>query len=62
MLHFSKTASVASLIIRGDKDETVNKLKAMNPILLDVLPLSLEEVFTYETESLGYTFDNVLPL
>ena len=29
----------------------------MNPVLLDVLPLSLEEVFTYEMEALGYAFD-----
>ena len=28
----------------------------MNPLLLDVLPLSLEEVFSYEMESLGYSF------
>lgn len=62
MLHFSKHGSVAGIIIRGDKDSCVSKLKAMNPVLLDVLPLSLEEVFTYETEALGYTFDNVMPL
>jgi ABC-2 type transport system ATP-binding protein len=29
----------------------------MNPVILDVLPLSLEEVFTYEMEALGYAFD-----
>ena len=27
------------------------------PILLDVLPLTLEEVFTYEMEALGYIFE-----
>ncbi len=32
----------------------------MNPILLDVLPLSLEEVFIYEMEALGYAFKDVL--
>jgi len=25
--------------------------------LLEVLPLSLEEIFTYEMEALGYSFD-----
>lgn len=34
----------------------MQKLRAMEPILLDVLPLTLEEVFTYEMETLGYTF------
>ena len=54
--HFTKHGSVANMIVRGDRSETVTRLSAMNPILLDVLPLSLEEVFTYEMETLGYTF------
>ncbi len=56
MLHFSKKGSVSNMIIRGDKEETVAKLKAHMPIILDVLPLSLEEVFTYEMSALGYDF------
>lgn len=60
ILHFSKRGSVSSLIIRGGKEETVARLKSMNPILIDVLPLTLEEVFTYEMEALGYNFDHVL--
>ena len=55
--HFEKTGSVSNLIVKGDREATVEKLRAMHPILLDVLPLSLEEVFTYEMETLGYTFD-----
>ncbi len=60
MLHFVKHGSVSNLIVRGDKSITVNRLKAMNPVLLDVLPLTLEEVFTYEMEALGYSFQDVL--
>ena len=60
MLHFVKHGSVSNIIVRGDKDETVNKLKNMKPVLLDVLPLTLEEVFTYEMEALGYSFQDVL--
>lgn len=55
--HFDKSGSVANIIIGGEKEEIVEKLKAMNPILLDVLPMSLEEIFTYEMETLGYTFN-----
>ena len=46
-----------NLIVKGDREETVEKLRALNPVLLDVLPLTLEEVFTYEMEALGYTFN-----
>lgn len=57
VISFVKHGSVANMIVLGSKDETVMKLSAMNPALLDVLPLTLEEVFTYEMEALGYTFD-----
>ena len=59
MLHYSKIGSVSNMIVRGDKTAIVARLKTMNPVLLDVLPLSLEEVFTYEMEALGYSFENV---
>ena len=57
---FRKIGSVANMIIKGDKDETYNKLKALSPVLIDMLPLTLEEVFTYEMAALGYDFSNVL--
>lgn len=60
MINFSKKGSVSTFIVRGDRDETNEKLQAMDPILLDVLPLSLEEVFIYEMEALGYSFNDVL--
>lgn len=53
---FSKLGSVANMIVKGSREETVMKLSAMNPALLDVLPLTLDEVFTYEMEALGYKF------
>ncbi len=60
ILNFVKRGSVANLIVRGNRDETVAQLSALSPILLDVLPLSLEEVFTYEMEALGYVAGDVL--
>lgn len=57
LLHCSKRGSVSNLIVRGDQQETVSKLSAMRPILLEIMPLTLEEVFTYEMEALGYSFD-----
>ena len=59
-LSFSKHGSVATMIVRGDRDETEAKLKAMEPVLFEVLPLSLEEVFVYEMGQRGYEFSEVL--
>lgn len=57
ILHFTKQGSVSNMIVRGNREETVSILRKLKPVLLDVLPLSLEEVFTYEMEALGYTFN-----
>ena len=53
---FKKNGSVATLIVTGDSSQIVTMIRRMDPVLMDVLPLSLEEVFTYEMESLGYSF------
>lgn len=60
MLHFVKHGSVANIIVRGEKTKVMNMVSQMKPVLLEILPLTLEEVFTYEMEALGYAFDDVL--
>ncbi len=57
VLQYQKRGSVVTMIVRGNRDATVARLQAMMPLLLDVLPLTLEEVFTYEMEAIGYVFD-----
>ena len=57
IIHFKKQGSVSNMIVKGDRDRTVAYLSSMNPILMDILPLTLEEVFTYEMETMGYSFD-----
>lgn len=56
-LHLEKRGSVTTLIIRGSQEMVIDELRALHPLLLDILPLTLEEVFTYELETLGYHFD-----
>lgn len=60
MLSYTQLRSVATFIARGEKDAVTAKIRAMSPVLLDVLPLNLEEVFIYEMEALGYAFKDVL--
>lgn len=57
VLSFSKQGKVANLIMRGDREECAKAVAKKNPILLEILPLALEEVFIYEMEALGYVFD-----
>ncbi len=57
ILSFVKQGSVANMIIRGDSAKSKALIGAMNPLLLEILPLTLEEVFLYEMEALGYSFE-----
>ena len=57
ILSFVKQGSVANMIIRGDSAKSKSLIGAMNPLLLEILPLTLEEVFLYEMEALGYSFE-----
>ena len=60
ILSYQQMGSVCSLIVRGDREKTAAAIRAMDPLLLDLLPLNLEEVFIYEMEALGYAFKDVL--
>ena len=57
-MNVTKHGSVSNLIVRGDREAVTQALRTQSPVLLEVLPPSLEEVFLYEMESLGYAFDD----
>ncbi|MCR5742748.1 MAG: ABC transporter ATP-binding protein, partial [Lachnospiraceae bacterium] len=61
ILHFVKHGRVINVIIRGAHEAVMAELEKDNPILIESIPLTLEEVFTYEMESRGYSFETVLP-
>ena len=60
LLHEQVTGRVHQLIIKGEPDEAREKITAMNPILLDVLPLTLEEIFIYELGGVDYAVKDII--
>jgi len=48
LVHESRTGRLRQLILRGREEELSAKLMAAEPLFMDVLPLSLEEIFIYE--------------
>ena len=60
ILNYKKIGSVATLIINDSNKNSKKKLEKLNPIILDFLPLTLEEVFIYEMEALGYEFNELI--
>ena len=60
VLHESRTGRLRQLILRGKSEELTAKLAACEPFFLDVLPLSLEEIFIYELGGAEHEIKNIL--
>jgi len=60
VVSFKKQGSIATIIIKDKDGKSKKKLEKMNPIILDYLNLTLEEVFIYEMEALGYEFNKFI--
>ena len=60
ILHRSETGRLQQLILRGKADELAAKLALTNPLFLDVLPLSLEEIFIYELGGAEHAVKDIL--
>lgn len=54
ILHYSRSQSIHYIIMKGSEKEIREKLSEKNPIVLDLIPLTLEEIFIYEMEGMGY--------
>ena len=48
IMSYKKVGSIATLVIKGNKEVAEKFLRALEPVVLDFLPLTLEEVFIYE--------------
>ena len=60
ILHLSVTGRLQQLILRGDAEEVTNKLSTVQPLFMDVLPLSLEEIFIYELGGAEHEIKDIL--
>ncbi|HBQ26607.1 MAG TPA: ABC transporter, partial [Syntrophomonas sp.] len=47
-LYHEQRGSVLILIVRGTYSEIISHMQSFNPAVLDILPLTLEEIFIYE--------------
>lgn len=50
----TNTGNYYSIMVRGDIAEIEAQLRGLNPVFLEVLPATLEEVFISEMEGAGY--------
>ena len=54
VINYSKHGLVCTLLVGGEREAVLSHVRSMSPVLLEELPLTLEEVFTYELRQRGY--------
>ena len=60
IIDIQKRGLLYNLVARGDKEELMAKMNALNPVFIEALPLTLEEVFISEMEVAGYDINNIM--
>ena len=60
VLHVSQVGRIHTLIVRGNATEVTNRLAVYSPILMDALPLTLEEIFIYELGGEDYEVRDIV--
>lgn len=54
IVKFEYNQSICTMLAKNSRSEIQNALEKKHPLLLDIIPLSLEEIFVYEMEANGY--------
>ena len=60
VLHASRVGRIHTLIMRMNAEEATAKLSTYNPMLVDAVPLTLEEIFIYELGGADYAVKNIV--
>ena len=60
ILKMERTGSLLTLTVRGERTEILKKTQAQEPLFVEALPLTLEEIFISETEVAGYDIKDFL--
>ncbi|MPM05227.1 ABC transporter ATP-binding protein YtrB [bioreactor metagenome] len=60
ILHTSRVGRVYTLIVRGNAASVTGRLAVFHPILMDALPLTLEEIFIYELGGEDYAVRDIV--
>ena len=60
VLHVTQVGRVHTLIVRGSPEEIKSRVAALDPLFLEALPLSLEEIFIYELGGEDYAVRDIV--
>ncbi len=60
VLKVQRTGSLLQMVIRGEREEIMGKINALEPIFAETIAPSLEEIFIFEMEVRGYDIKELL--
>ena len=60
VLHASKLGRIHTLIMRMNAEEATARVAAYDPMLIDAVPLTLEEIFIYELGGADYAVKDIV--
>jgi ABC-2 type transport system ATP-binding protein len=60
VLHAERRGAVELLIVRDSRERAETLIRQRSPLIFDLLPLTLEEIFIYEIGGGGHELDNIL--
>ena len=60
VLHASKIGRIYTLIMRMNAEEATAQLTKYQPLLVDAVPLTLEELFIYELGGADYAVKDIV--
>lgn len=60
ILHRSHVGRVYTYIVRGSRAEILRRMEITEPLLLESIPLTLEEIFIYELGGVDYAAKDIL--
>ncbi|MFR7895367.1 MAG: ABC transporter ATP-binding protein [Dysosmobacter sp.] len=60
VLHRSAVGRVITYIVRGSQEEVLHRMQALSPLLLEAIPLTLEEIFIYELGGADYAVRDIV--
>ncbi|MBU5437798.1 ABC transporter ATP-binding protein [Tissierella sp. MSJ-40] len=59
VLHIDYKGKVYQFVVNDNLDEFIEETKKYNPILLEMIDMSLEEIFIYKMGGVGYAFEDI---
>ena len=60
VLNMWQNGNIFNITIRGNEEEFMPKLRALNPVYVSAMPLTLEEIFISEMGVAGYDVNSIL--